>query len=185
MIDRSKIDTEKLLSIILDDCCGNINKWWDAVEIIVDYMPSDTAANTRPTKCSLKCGGLFLRDLGWGRFIWDAHYGQESELHSPENAVLVLMQAPVPPFLLKPDIWQTKGTVKWPHTADNKIVIAEMKLWFAPFGHDPIAIKVSDDGSCRQGYVCAVWQNSTQWYELKHCYHTYVAALAAHEKGKA
>jgi len=100
MIDRSMIDTEKLLDAIMDDCAGNVNRWWRLVEIVKDCMPPYPINDTRPTKFSIKCGESYLRDLGWGHFIWDLHYGEASEFHTPEYAILALMKAPVPPFLL-------------------------------------------------------------------------------------
>jgi hypothetical protein len=106
MIDRTLIDPARLLDMILDDCAGNINRWWRLVEIVKDYMPPYPREDTRPTACSVKCGGVFLRDLGRGVFIWDIHYGEASEFFTPEGAILALMKAPVPPWLLKAECWE-------------------------------------------------------------------------------
>jgi hypothetical protein len=106
MIDRSKIDTARLLDLMLDDCGGNINRWWRLVEFVSDYMPPYPRPDTKPTKCSIKCRSNFLRDLGRGVFVWDFHYGEASEFFTPEQALLALMKAPVPPFLLKLEVWE-------------------------------------------------------------------------------
>lgn len=108
-MDRSKINSDKLLDLILDDCSGNINRWWGCVEFVQDYMPPFPREDTRPTKCSLKCGESFLRDLGRGVFIWDIHYGKDSEFYTPEGALLALMKAPVPPSLMKEEVWQSEA----------------------------------------------------------------------------
>lgn len=106
MIDRNLIDPVKLLDLILDDCAGNINKWWSRVEIVIDYMPPFPRPGMRPAKVSLKCGECFLRDLGWGTLVWDTHFGEASEFYTVERAIVSLMKAPVPPFLLKPELWK-------------------------------------------------------------------------------
>src|ERR1700685_4095045 len=103
MILKNEINPEKLLDLIMDDCHGNYNAWWRNVEFIRDYMPPFPLPDTKPTRCSIKCGEVFLRDLGHGIFIWDIHYGEDSEFTTPEHALLVLMKAPVPPGLLKWD----------------------------------------------------------------------------------
>jgi hypothetical protein len=99
------INAQKFLDNILSDCAGNVNKWWDLVEIVFDYMPPYPDDDEKPTKCSVKCGNSFLRDLGHGYFVWDIHYGEASEFHNPENALLALMNAPVPPWLLRDEAW--------------------------------------------------------------------------------
>lgn len=106
MIDRSLINTERLLDMILDDCAGNINRWWRLVEFVKDYKPRFSQQGEKPTQCSILCGGVFLRDLGRGVFIWDTHYGAASEFYTPEQALLALMKAPVPPHLLPKSLWQ-------------------------------------------------------------------------------
>lgn len=106
MIDRSMIDPRKLLDLMLDDCAGNINPWWRLVEFVKDYEPRFAQPNEKPTRCSIKCGDSFLRDLGRGVFIWDIHYGDASEFFTPEQALLALTKAPIPPFVLKPELWK-------------------------------------------------------------------------------
>jgi hypothetical protein len=106
MIDRTLINPAKLLDAILDNCAGNINKWWDMVEIVLDYMPPYPRPDTKPTRVSLKCGENYLRDLGWGNLIWNTHYGESSEFYTAERAILALMKAPVPPYLLKKECWE-------------------------------------------------------------------------------
>lgn len=105
MIDKSSIDAARLLDLIFSDSCGNFNAWWACVEFIKDYMPPYPRPDTRPTKLSVKAGGSFLRDMGHGYFVWDVHYGEDSEFRTPEHAILALMKAPVPPFFLKQEVW--------------------------------------------------------------------------------
>jgi hypothetical protein len=104
MIDKSTIDANRLLDLILNDYAGNVNYWWRMVEIVKDYIPPHPSPDTKPTRCSIKCGECYLRDLGRGIFVWDFHYGEASEFLTPEQAILSLMKAPVPPFLLKWDL---------------------------------------------------------------------------------
>ncbi len=106
MIDTSKINGQKLIDLMLDDCGGNINKWWRKVEFVENYMPPYPTEDTKPTKVSIKCENSFLRHLGHGRYVWDFHYGEDSEFGTHENALLCLMEAPVPPFFLKGSVWQ-------------------------------------------------------------------------------
>ncbi len=106
MIDQSKIDGQKLVRTMLDDCCGNFNAWWKLVEFVENYIPPFPPPNYQPAKVSIKCGGIFLRHVGHGMYIWDIHYGEDSEFGTHENALLCLMKAPVPPSLLKRElIW--------------------------------------------------------------------------------
>lgn len=104
-MNRSSFNAEKLLDLILDDCHGNTNAWWKAVEIVADYMPPFPRPDTKPTKCSIKCGESFLRDLGHGYFVWDIHYGEDSEFYTPEEALLALIRAPVSPYVLRRELW--------------------------------------------------------------------------------
>jgi hypothetical protein len=108
MIDKTMIDPKRLLDLILDDAAGNINPWWSMVEFVKDYMPPYPRPDTRPTRWSVKCGESYLRDLGRGYFCWDIHYGEDSEMNSPEGCVRALMQAPVPPHLLKAEVWEAR-----------------------------------------------------------------------------
>lgn len=61
-----------------------------------------------PTEYCQNAG--FLRHIGHGTYIWDIHYGEDSEFGTHENALLCLMKAPVPPQLLKRELI-------WPLTA--------------------------------------------------------------------
>jgi hypothetical protein len=106
MIDKTKIDGQKLINMMLDDVCGNLNKWWSRVEFVENYMPRFPREDTKPTKVSVKCGENFLRHIGFGRYIWDMHYGKDSEFGTQENALLCLMNAPVPPWLLSAELWK-------------------------------------------------------------------------------
>lgn len=99
MIDRTKINGDKLVKILLDDICGNWNPWWKHVEFIEGYMPPFPNKDTTPTRVSIKCGEVFLRRLCHGRYIWDIHYGKDSEFFTQENALLCMQYAPVPPHL--------------------------------------------------------------------------------------
>lgn len=106
MIDRKFIDAERLLDLILSDSSGNVNAWWACVEFVKDYMPPYPRPETRPTRLSIKAGSSFLRDLGHGYFVWDIHYGEDSEFRTPEHAILALMKAPVPPYFIKSEVWE-------------------------------------------------------------------------------
>lgn len=110
MIDRTLINPERLLDRMLDDCAGNINRWWRLVEFVPGYMPPYPRPDTKPQRCAIRCRGSFLRDLGRGVFVWDI-YG--SDFLSPEQALLGLMKAPVPPFLLKAEVWADPGCNCW------------------------------------------------------------------------
>jgi hypothetical protein len=109
MIDRNMINPQRLLDILLNDCAGNINKWWNQVEFVKDYMPRHPRPDTIPAGCVIQCGSNLLRDLGRGVFIWDIGYNnEENDFLSPEQALLALRNAPVPPWLLKPVVWGRK-----------------------------------------------------------------------------
>lgn len=110
MINQSKIDGQKLVRIMLSDLCGNFNAWWRLVEFEENYVPPFADEGRKPIKVSIKCGGSYLRDLGHGLYVWDFHYGEDSEFGTHENALLCLMKAPVPPSLLKRELI-------WPLTA--------------------------------------------------------------------
>jgi hypothetical protein len=105
MIDQSKIDGQKLISMMLDDTCGNYNAWWRLVEFVDNYTPRFLPDGHEITKVSIKCGESYLRRFG-RKYIWDFHYGKDSEFGTHENALICLMDAPVPPWLLKRElIW--------------------------------------------------------------------------------
>lgn len=111
MIDQSKINGQKLISMMLDHMCGNYNAWWKLVEFVENYIPPHPRPNYKPNKVSIYCQNAgFLRHIGHGTYIWDIHYGEDSEFGTHENALLCLMKAPVPPQLLKRELI-------WPLTA--------------------------------------------------------------------
>ena len=99
MIDPSLFTVERLLATMLDDVFGNVNAWRKRAEIVVGYMPRYPDKTTRPT-CVVKLGRSFLRHSKGPRqgFIWDM-YGDD--MQTPELALLALLQAPVPPWLVK------------------------------------------------------------------------------------
>ena len=101
MIDRSKINGDRLVDMLMTTRMGNTNAWWHSVEFIESYVPENPGPDYRPNKVSIRCGGSFLRHIGFGHYIWDLHYGEDSEFHSHEMALLCLRDAPVPPFCLR------------------------------------------------------------------------------------
>jgi hypothetical protein len=109
VIDRNMINPQRLLDILLNDCAGNINKWWNQVEFVTNYTPPYMRSGERSARCVVRCGNSLLRDLGRGVFIWDSGYSSEAnDFLSPEQALLALRNAPVPPWLLKPVVWGRK-----------------------------------------------------------------------------
>lgn len=127
MIDRSLINPSALLDVLLDTVSGNVNHWWNLVEIVPDYMPPFPDAKTKPTiqvRCLvdgtapepgegvvtgrhayLRASGI----AGWksGGYFWDM-YG--TPFLTVEYALLALIHAPVPPSLLKPICWANQTT---------------------------------------------------------------------------
>ena len=101
MIDRSQFSLDRLLSILLDTQHGNRNKWWDRCELIETKQPKRW-----PESWGVRCKESWLRRISGSECIWDIPYGEDSEFYSPEHALLALLAAPVPPFLLKPECWE-------------------------------------------------------------------------------
>lgn len=104
MIDQKLIDATKLVQYILDTRSGNHHAWWELVEIVPEYRPPHAAATDSP-RCVVKYGQMFLR---WScgpiqGYFWDI-YGDDFK-HA-EWALLGLMDAPVPPGLLKEEVWK-------------------------------------------------------------------------------
>src|ERR1700722_19365640 len=99
VIDPSLFTVERLLAVMFDDQHGNLNTWRKHAEIIPNYMPPFPREDTRPT-CVVKLGKSFLRYSHGPRqgYFWDV-YGDD--MHSPEWALLALLQAPVHPFAIK------------------------------------------------------------------------------------
>jgi len=109
MIDPSLFTVKRLLAALLDDHCGNKDRWRNLAEIIPRWMPPCPQKNTQP-KCivryRLNCNEdwLYLRyskgpAQGHG---WDT-YGDDYQ--TPELALLALLEAPVPPSSLKREVW--------------------------------------------------------------------------------
>lgn len=104
MIDPKLFTVEGLLDEFLDDASGNRDVWRQNATIIPDYMPPHPRPGTNP-RCVVEYEGSFLRhSLGprQGHF-WDM-YGDD--YHNPSLAFIALLQAPIPPKLIKSDAWE-------------------------------------------------------------------------------
>lgn len=99
MIDASLFTVERLLDVMLDDMFGNRDSWRAQAEIVPQYMPPYPREDTRPT-CQVRIGKSYLRYSKGPRqgYFWDS-YGDD--MHSPERALLALLAAPVPPWMVK------------------------------------------------------------------------------------
>jgi hypothetical protein len=95
-IDPSLFTVDKLLDALLYDLGGNINAWRREAEIIPDYMPPYPCTDTKPS-CEVRIGNSFLRREG--RFLFWDMYG--TDFGTPEEALLALLNAPVPPWMLQ------------------------------------------------------------------------------------
>lgn len=104
MIDRSQFSLERLLNMLLDTHFGNRNKWWDVCEIVETEQPKRW-----PESWGVRCKERWLRRIPGSECIWDILYGEDSEFYSPEHALIALLVAPVPPFLLKPECWEKES----------------------------------------------------------------------------
>lgn len=107
MIDPKLFTVESLLAELLDDMSGNRNQWMKHATIIPGYMPPHPHVTTRPSTVVLwECGvaRAFLRySKGPGSgYFWDI-YGDD--FLSPELALKALLEAPVPPQALRPEVW--------------------------------------------------------------------------------
>jgi len=104
MIDPKMFDRDRLIALLLDTMSGNVHHWRRLLEIVPDYMPPFPHDCTRTTirvrYTYLRAGG----HAGWmsGGYFWDC-YGDE--FLSVEHALLAVVNAPVPPQLLKPMCW--------------------------------------------------------------------------------
>lgn len=99
-IDASSFSMATLLDCLMRDWRHGSN-WRRRAVIIREYMPPCPSADTLP-KCVVKLGGSFLRHSAGpsqGHF-WDL-YGDD--YHSPEMALLALIESEPPPWLLKRD----------------------------------------------------------------------------------
>lgn len=99
MVDPSLFTVERLLAVFFYDTFGNVDAWRKRAEILPAYMPPYPSADTRP-KCVVRLGQSFLRYSCGPRqgYLWDC-YGDD--LLTPEDALYALLQAPVPPWLVK------------------------------------------------------------------------------------
>jgi hypothetical protein len=104
VIDRSLFTLDRLLDQMLDTVHGSRNYWWHLAEIVPAFMPPYPREDTRPT-CVVRVRGSFLRYSVGPRqgFFWDM-YGDN--FHTPELALLALLQAPVPPPLIDKEAWR-------------------------------------------------------------------------------
>lgn len=100
MIDPAMFTVERLLAVMFDDTLGNVDAWRKRAEIVKAYMPPFPREDTKP-KCVVRLDGAFLRYSKGPRqgYFWD---GYGDDLLSPEDALFALLQAPVPPHLVKP-----------------------------------------------------------------------------------
>lgn len=108
MIDPQLFTVDALLVAMLDDHHGNRDVWRQHAEILVDYVPPFRVNDADP-KCVVRYGNSFLRysrGPGQGHF-WDM-YGED--YLTPSLALMALLQAPVPPSLLKPEAWDPFAT---------------------------------------------------------------------------
>lgn len=99
MIDPKLFTVERLLAVLFDDMAGNVNVWRQTATIILAYMPPYPTKDTRP-RCVVECNGSFLRHSAGPRqrHFWDL-YGDD--YISPELALVGLLEAPIPPSLIK------------------------------------------------------------------------------------
>jgi hypothetical protein len=101
VVDPSLFTVERLLNAMFDDVRGNVDAWRKRAEIIPNHMPPYPHEDTRPA-CVVRLEESFLRYSAGPRqgYIWDM-YGDD--MISPEMALLALLRAPVPPWLVKRD----------------------------------------------------------------------------------
>lgn len=92
MIDVSLFTVNRLVAALLYDMHGNVNAWRKYAEIVPAYMPPYPDENTKP-RCVVRCDGAFLRDGFWD--IYGDDFG------TPEDALIALCRAPVPPHMVK------------------------------------------------------------------------------------
>lgn len=106
MLDPKLFTVERILGTLLDNVHGNRDRWRMNAEIVPNYMPPFPSANTEPV-CVVRYGAQFLR---YSRgplqgHLWDS-YGDDYQ--TPELALLALMEAPVPPHILKRAVWASQ-----------------------------------------------------------------------------
>lgn len=103
MIDPKLFTVERLLECFLRPEGGG-DYWRSQAEIIVGYMPPYPLPDTQPS-CVVRFGGSFLRYSAGPRqgHFWDI---SGDDYQTPELALLALMEAPVPPGILKAEHWE-------------------------------------------------------------------------------
>lgn len=112
MIDPSLFTVESLLAAPLDDMHGGRDMWRKHARIVRDYMPPFPRPGTRPI-CVVQFEGSFLRYSNGPRqgHFWDC-YGDD--YFRPEIALIALLQAPIPPFLIHRDLWRKQAEAAAP-----------------------------------------------------------------------
>lgn len=106
MIDPKLFTVERLLAEFLDDSHGNRDMWRQNATIVPDYVPPFPRNDKRPI-CVVRYGESFLRYSAGpqqGHF-WDL-YG--SDYLTPELALIALLEAPIPPTLIKKEAWDDR-----------------------------------------------------------------------------
>jgi hypothetical protein len=102
-VDPKLFSVESLLAAMFDDMAGNNNVWRKHAEIILGHRLLFPKSGDPPNKAVVKYGGSYLR-RGCGRsHFWDCY---PDDFGTPEWALLALLDAPVPPFLLKKEAWK-------------------------------------------------------------------------------
>lgn len=103
MIDSSLFTVEKLIESMLDI---ENNVWRGEVMIKVNHKQRNG-----PAGCVVQIRNSFLRYSKGPMqgYFWDV-YGDD--FLTPELAILSLMQAPIPPFLIEKSVWEKRHTCK-------------------------------------------------------------------------
>lgn len=95
MIDPKLFTVERLLAAMLDDRHGNIDVWRKRAEIVPAYVSPHAPEGTRP-RCVVRFDTSFLC------YSKGPAQGYHWDMLTPELALLALLRAPVPPWLVKP-----------------------------------------------------------------------------------
>lgn len=111
MIDPKLFTVEKLLAHLLDSMFGNDDAWRSLAEIVPNYMPLYPGKDTQPSAVvrvqvrepDAVLGEFVYLRAGRCSLFWDV-YGDD--FHTPENALLALLEAPIPGQLLKKEVWE-------------------------------------------------------------------------------
>lgn len=108
MIDPKLFTVESIIAAVLEDTSGNRDPWKRLVEIVPDYVAPFDKENKK--KCVVLIRHDYDNDVSFLRyskgpaqgFFWDM-YGDDFIV--PELALLAIMSAPVPPWMLKHTVW--------------------------------------------------------------------------------